>query len=236
MEKTKKQTNKQTNEINEQKFDENDEKDEIYSNEPKKKQKSNVSDEIYSDEPKKTSDKKNYDDSENESENENSNEDSDDKNAENEDKDDKNKNAKYLMDDDDEELLEQKKFKCNKCKKEMKEKNFPYHLLSEHKIIPEKQKESSIRLYIKKKIETIKNMYVDISDIKNYKTEKGENLTKEEKIKLFKMTDELEKTMLETFKKYGFQLNEKRTNIKKKPTKKKKIKKIIYYEEEEIFK
>jgi hypothetical protein len=81
------------------------------------------------------------------------------------------------MDDDDGELLEQKKFKCNKCKKEMKEKNFPYHLLSEHKIIPEKQKESSIRLYIKKKIETIKNMYVDISDIKNYKTEKGENLT-----------------------------------------------------------
>ena len=50
------------------------------------------------------------------------------------------------------------------------------------------------------------------------------------------MTDELEKTMLETFKKYGFQLNEKRNNNKKKTTKKKKIKKIIYYEEEEIFK
>ncbi len=71
--------------------------------------------------------------------------DSDDKNAENEDsKDDKNKNAKYLMDDDDdEEILKQKKLsdKC-RCKKEIKEKNFPYHLLSEHKIIPEKQKES----------------------------------------------------------------------------------------------
>ena len=76
------------------------------------------------------------------------------------------------MDDDDEELLEQKKFKCNKCKKEMKEKNFPYHLLSEHKIIPEKQKESSIRLYIKKKIETIKNKYGDLATLKIIKPKK----------------------------------------------------------------
>lgn len=137
----------------------------------------------------------------------------------------KKKREKYLVDEDDEEPKEPK-LKCG-CKRNLNEKNIPYHMLSEHKTIPNKGKESTIKLYIKKKLETIKNMFFDINDVKNYKNEDGKKLTEDEKAKIFGLTDELQKIMFEKIEQHGIKLSETRTN------KKIKKKKIIYYEENE---
>ena len=59
------------------------------------------------------------------------------------------------------------KKKLQNCCKRIRKKNLKYHFLSKHKMIPKRSK-PEIKALIKKKMETINNMLIDIEGIKEY--------------------------------------------------------------------
>ena len=134
-------------------------------------------------------------------------------------------------DDDEEEpkipLNEEENEK--KCCKKIKPNNRPYHMLTHHHLIPKKgQRRWAINAFITKKLETIKNLLIDIKSIKSYNAVDGKKLTDAD-LQLFSTTDKIEDFVLKAAEQGNFNLKKGRRN----KIRKKKKRKIIEEEEEE---
>ena len=122
-----------------------------------------------------------------------------------------------------------KKTKYDECCKFVKKKNLSYHIISKHRKIPTNAK-PAIKALIKKKLNTINNMYIDIEKIKEYEGFKEYQEDKELN-DYFTITDELKTNFRKTIKKIYVPSIE-RTNLKKTKTKNKSFFEKLFENEE----
>ena len=115
--------------------------------------------------------------------------------------------------EENENLLNKKRRKDeDECCNKVNEKNLAYHKIAIHKQIPPGAK-SAIRAVIKKKLETINNMFIDIKHIKEYE---GYNQYKDDNdiANYFMKAEKVSEMLKSEFT--DFALGENRTNLKKK--------------------